>query len=538
VPGTYFHRFSKLLLLTMLICILLAMPASAYYGEDSLQTIEQSVAVNAGNDYSIVMQVIDGRFHKWLEYENSCGSTGIYMLEPESGFLTAAESALLFDASRRWISGYRGMLTSSSPAGPSTASDYKTVDIIINFPSSNYVLQGMVDNRTAVSGTRASSYPNFNSGFLTVDFNNDYMRGSGFLVTPYVVLTNAHNIYSADFGGWFSEITFSPGQYETVWPNFVAPFGTKKPVLAETNQNYILHENNSARDQSIKYDYAALFFEEPFSGIDTFVPLEFNFTPTDVIVTGYPGVVKDANTMGMWRAEGKLINQDSHCLYYDAYTSGGSSGSPVLSYNSQSDSYRVVAVHSFASPGNFSGGPHLNNLNKETIEKWLQWQPDTPPEPTVMLSLNKSAVTLEIGDKEALIVTTNPATSNNIELNWSSSNENTARVDANGMVTAIAGGRATIRVETADGSSSANCEVTVKTGAGELDDPSIYRIGDINEDGIINVQDVVLAMQHVLMIEELAEEQAAMADANGDGEINVVDVTLLMQFALGLINTF
>jgi len=538
VPFTFFHRFPRLLLFSLLLCILLVLPAPANYGEGSFQDFEESAVGGDVSDYSLVIQVIDGCFHKWLEYENSNGSTSVYMLRPQTGFLTAAETASLYSASRRWTEEYRGKLTSSSSAYSLTTPELKTNDISIDFPNSKLVLQGMVDNRTAVSGTRASSYPLFNSGFLTIDFDNDYMRGSGFLVSPYVALTNAHNIYSADLGGWFSEITFSPGQYETVWPNFVTPYGTKKPVLAETNQNYIIHENNNARDQSIKYDYAALFFEEPFSGIDTFVPLEFNFTPTSVIVTGYPGVVKDANTMGMWRAEGTLLNQDSHCLFYDAYTSGGSSGSPVLSYNSQSDSYRVVAVHSFASPGNFSGGPHLNDLNRETIEKWLQWEPDAPPEPSVLLILNKNSITLEIGDKEALLVTTNPATSNSVELSWSSSNESIARVDANGMVTAIAGGRASVRVETADGSSSAFCEVTVKTESGRIDDPSIYKIGDINDDGIINVQDVVIAMQHVLMIDELAEEQAAMADVNGDGEINVVDVTLLMQFALGLIDTF
>lgn len=62
--------------------------------------------------------------------------------------------------------------------------------------------------------------------------------------------------------------------------------------------------------------------------------------------------------------------------------------------------------------------------------------------------------------------------------------------------------------------------------------------GDINNDGKINVQDVVLVMKHVLELETLTDAQKAVADVNGDGAINVQDVTLIMQYALGLIDEF
>jgi len=65
-------------------------------------------------------------------------------------------------------------------------------------------------------------------------------------------------------------------------------------------------------------------------------------------------------------------------------------------------------------------------------------------------------------------------------------------------------------------------------------------LGDVNEDGKINVLDVVLAMQHVLEIDDppLTEAQKTAADVNGNGLINVLDVTLLMQYALGMIDEF
>ena len=63
-------------------------------------------------------------------------------------------------------------------------------------------------------------------------------------------------------------------------------------------------------------------------------------------------------------------------------------------------------------------------------------------------------------------------------------------------------------------------------------------LGDVNDDGEINVLDVVLVMKHVLEIEELDDNQQKLADVNCDGVINVQDVTLIMQYALGLIDEF
>ncbi len=62
--------------------------------------------------------------------------------------------------------------------------------------------------------------------------------------------------------------------------------------------------------------------------------------------------------------------------------------------------------------------------------------------------------------------------------------------------------------------------------------------GDINDDGDIDVLDVVLVMKHVLKIDLLTATQEAVADVNGDGDIDVQDVTLIMQKSLGLINEF
>ena len=65
-------------------------------------------------------------------------------------------------------------------------------------------------------------------------------------------------------------------------------------------------------------------------------------------------------------------------------------------------------------------------------------------------------------------------------------------------------------------------------------------LGDVTEDGNINVLDVVLVMQHILGLAdpELTASQKAAADVNCDGDINVQDANLIMQKVLKLIDEF
>jgi hypothetical protein len=64
------------------------------------------------------------------------------------------------------------------------------------------------------------------------------------------------------------------------------------------------------------------------------------------------------------------------------------------------------------------------------------------------------------------------------------------------------------------------------------------RPGDISGSGTIDVNDVRLALQYVLEMRTLTEDQKKAADVNNDGKVDVRDVTLIMQYALGLITSF
>ena len=78
------------------------------------------------------------------------------------------------------------------------------------------------------------------------------------------------------------------------------------------------------------------------------------------------------------------------------------------------------------------------------------------------ISLDKTSATLKATETLTLKATITPATTTDKSVTWKSSNTSVATVDANGLVTAVAVGEATITATTADGSyKSATCKITV-----------------------------------------------------------------------------
>jgi len=80
------------------------------------------------------------------------------------------------------------------------------------------------------------------------------------------------------------------------------------------------------------------------------------------------------------------------------------------------------------------------------------------------VSLNKEALTLEIGETERLTATVLPNNASNKAVSWSSSDEAVATVSGDGIVTAVSVGTATITVTTVDGGKTSSATVTVTEG--------------------------------------------------------------------------
>jgi len=527
VSASSYRFMKKITTVLILTCLFLGFPgdslssAGSHYLPDPGErgTGDRASFHLCSKPSRLVFQVIDNQLYKWFEYDNPTESSyRIYLLEPERKLLSEAETARLLELSGRWEIEYQN----------------QTVDI--NLTENHFLqLESVVDNRTIIADYEAVSYPFNTVGFLEINFPAHKMRGTGFIVGPYTVLTNAHNIYAANFGGWYQTIRFTPGQYEKEYPNVIKPFSTYSPIRAETNEQYIHYDSKGDRANSVMYDYAALFFDQRFEGITTFIPLEFNYYPDAVSLVGYPGVVRDVETLGMWRSDGTVILIDDYCLYYNAYSSGGNSGSPVLTYNQQSGTYRVVAVHSFAFDSSktvISGGPHLNDKNRQIIEQWLLWTPGPQEKPVESVTLDKTSLTLQTGEQKTLVATVLPEDASVKNLIWSSSNTAVATVNNNGVVKAVGGGSAIISARTIDGSQAATCTVSVEPN------PETTTVGDINGDGAVNVLDAVAVVQHILQLDSLNKNALLRADVNADGTVNILDVNMIMQYSLGIINSF
>jgi len=75
-----------------------------------------------------------------------------------------------------------------------------------------------------------------------------------------------------------------------------------------------------------------------------------------------------------------------------------------------------------------------------------------------------------------------------------------------------------------------------------IDDSLIYRIyfyeesnenyGDVTQDGMLNIVDVILIINYILELQDLTAEQLEIADVNLDTIINIVDILIIMNTIL------
>ena len=123
------------------------------------------------------------------------------------------------------------------------------------------------------------------------------------------------------------------------------------------------------------------------------------------------------------------------------------------------------------SKGNFKG---------RKIDPAGEWKPSdyldipafkTKPIAVTGVSLNNTTLSLEAGKTATLKATVKPNNATNKGVNWASDNEKIATVDSKGVVTAVAKGKANIKVGTKDGNKAAQCEVTVTAKPEEPSEP-------------------------------------------------------------------
>lgn len=84
------------------------------------------------------------------------------------------------------------------------------------------------------------------------------------------------------------------------------------------------------------------------------------------------------------------------------------------------------------------------------------------PVKATTISLNQNSISMEISDKQTLIVNFTPANTTNKKIIWNSSNPTIASVSETGEVTGEGEGEAVITAKSDDGDFTANCNINVK----------------------------------------------------------------------------
>ncbi len=100
-----------------------------------------------------------------------------------------------------------------------------------------------------------------------------------------------------------------------------------------------------------------------------------------------------------------------------------------------------------------------------------------PVIPVESITIDKTEMTLSIGETSAISATVHPDNATNKKVSWSSSDEAVATVSPNGVVTGVAVGSAIITVKTSDGGKTATCSVTVRDDSPSLPVPEMVDLG-------------------------------------------------------------
>lgn len=140
--------------------------------------------------------------------------------------------------------------------------------------------------------------------------------------------------------------------------------------------------------------------------------------------------------------------------------------------------------------------------------------------PVESITLSATEHTMYIGETTTLTATVTPDDATNKAVMWISSDDNVATVSADGVVTGISAGEATIHAVAKDGSNKeATCVVTIKAKVS----------GDADGDDLLTIADIVIIAKKVVGIETEGAQLENM-DMDRDGKITSTDVTLAVYY--------
>jgi V8-like Glu-specific endopeptidase len=220
------------------------------------------------------------------------------------------------------------------------------------------------DNRIRVTNT--NEFPFRTMVFVLSEFPDGSLLGfSGFLASPFTVLTAAQALHQDALGGDVVSVEVFPGQTQAApGAEPTSPFGSQFAVEFAVPNAWVANEHPSQ-------NYGALFLEEAFAGIDEFLPVAFLVPPANAEMAGYDAFAQgETESLALWRRDGSTDGFDDDFVFHLLDDDEGAIGAPIW------DSVdRVFAVDCCeADDQSANVGVRFTNDNRDLVEEWLAFE--------------------------------------------------------------------------------------------------------------------------------------------------------------------
>jgi V8-like Glu-specific endopeptidase len=226
------------------------------------------------------------------------------------------------------------------------------------------------DDRVLVTNNEAYPWRCICSLIITAQTGSVYV-GTGWLVSPRLVITAGHCVFLHDEGGWASQIEVIPGRN-----------GTERPFGSAVSYDFRSVEQWQF-DRDRDYDYGAILLPEDRRYGDQLGWFGFaaredsQFSGITLNLSGYPG---DGGKAGPERQQGtQWFNSRAvedvyeKQISYEIDTYGGQSGSPVWEMTADGSRYGL-AIHTWGT----SVANGATRITREVFDMFIGWSSQVP----------------------------------------------------------------------------------------------------------------------------------------------------------------
>ena len=333
------------------------------------------------------------------------------------------------------------------------------------------------DSNTSVNGTATLSGSTLTATFSGTTYTLTVSADAYSLTSSQITFYRVYDVedfesYTTDGQGWASNRGES-SQYDGtgVKGNYYCDYYGSNTIASPIggsgwsmmgSTNYIIFNSsngfNNSKTAAFKGNNGKLRFiqQKAYYGVPEVIGKgsTFSFRARGAVNSSFGDKAIDAKIKVFAYYNSKVTSSNQGTRTEKEFTIAA--GSPWEEYTMPLDSSKNYYAFAFYTNNSNSDDRYIpiDDIKIYTI------RPYTPVSVTGV-TLNNSEYRMSVGETHQLTATIAPANADNHTVSWSSSNTSVATVDANGLVTAVGTGSATITVTTADGNKTATCALTV-----------------------------------------------------------------------------